>query len=242
VNYVDPYLVLVNNSTGFVWTDDDSGEDYGLPCLSSWMDVRLSEGTYTLYASTYELADEDAEESELAGFDYSFGMSDWALSKAKVASEPIPDSVPAPEALPVDNIKTGSAGDQPNVAIDSTVNSMVCNSTCIDGMFASAGISDGTITVTAGAESVVIRKGQRKAVVPVGKNTHNVSVQATSSNGETVNLSTGIDVLPAEVITQLDNAKDSGSGSSMNWLLIGALGLIVVAGAGVAVSRKKKSA
>lgn len=241
--YVDPYLVLVNNSTGYVWTDDDSGEDdYGLPCLSSWMDIFLKEGSYTLYASTYELADEDADANDLAGFDYSFGMSDWALSKAEIASDPIPDSVPAPPALPVDNVKTGSAGDQPNVAIDSTVDSMVCNSTCIDGMFAAAGITDGTITVKAGSESVVIRKGQRKAVVPVGENIHNISVQATSSNGETVNLSTGIDVLPADVITQLDDAKDSGSESSMNWMLIAAIALIVVAGAGVTVSRKKKSA
>ena len=218
--FVDPYLLLVNNQTGAHFRDNNGGGygegegGEGFACLSSYLEEFLEEGTYTLYASTYAIARNDPDETGLAGLNYSFGMSDWAMEDVKVAADPIPDSVPAPAALPVDNIKVGSSADAPSVVIASTVESMECDQTCIETLFVTAGIADGTLTVNAGAESVVIKKGQKMAEVPVGRNAQNISVQATSTSGETVNLSSGIAVLPAEVTAQLDAAINDDSGNS----------------------------
>jgi len=247
--FVDPYLLLVNNQTGEHFRDDNGGSygegAQGFACLSSYLEEFLVEGTYTLYASTYEIARNDPDESGLAGLNYSFGMSDWAMEDVKVAADPIPDSVPAPAALPVDNIKVGSSADAPSVVISSNVESMECDQTCIETLFATAGITDGTLTINAGAESVVIKKGQKMAVVPVGRNAQNISVQAKSTSGETVNLSSGIAVLPAEVTAQLDAAinDDSGSSSGSSSKLPYVLALLValLGIAAVLNERRKKS-
>ena len=218
--FVDPYLLLVNNQTGAHFRDNNGGGygegegGEGFACLSSYLEEFLEEGTYTLYASTYAIARNDPDETGLAGLNYSFGMSDWAMEDVKVAADPIPDSVPAPAALPVDNIKVGSSADAPSVVIASNVESMECDQTCIETLFVTAGINDGTLTINAGAESVVIKKGQKMAEVPVGRNAQNISVQAKSTSGETVNLSSGIAVVPAEVTAQLDAAINDDSGSS----------------------------
>ena len=243
--FVDPYLLLVNNQTGSHFRNSNGGEDEGFACLSSYLDKFLVEGTYTLYASTNAIARNRPDETGLAGLNYSFGMSDWAMEDAIVAADPIPDSVPAPAALPVDNIKVGSSADAPSVVIASTVESMECDQTCIETLFVTAGITDGTLTINAGAESVVIKKGQKKAEVPVGKNAQNISVQATSTSGETVNLSSGIAVVPAEVTAQLDAATndDSGSSSDLSSKLPYAL-VLLVALLGIAAvlnERRKKS-
>jgi hypothetical protein len=241
--FVDPYLVLVNNQTGSHFRDGNDGEYEGFACLSSYLDVFLVEGTYTLYASTYEIARNNPDETGLAGLNYSFGMSDWAMEDAVVAADPIPDSVPAPATLPVDNIKVGSSADAPSVVIASTVESMECDQTCIETLFATAGIADGTLTINAGAESVVIKKGQKKAVVPVGKNAQNISVQAKSTSGETVNLSSGITVLPAEVTAQIEAATNdesggsSGSSSKLPYVLVL---LVALLGIGAVLNERRK--
>jgi hypothetical protein len=243
--FVDPYLVLVNNQTGSHFRNGNGGEDEGFACLSSYLDEFLVEGTYTLYASTYAIARNNPDETGLAGLNYSFGMSDWAMEDAVVAADPIPDSVPAPAGLPVDNIKVGSSADAPSVVIASNVESMECDQTCIETLFATAGIADGTLTINAGAESVVIKKGQKKAVVPVGKNAQNISVQAKSTSGETVNLSSGITVLPAEVTAQIEAATNdvsggsSGSSSKLPYVLVLLVALLGIAA--VLNERRKKS-
>jgi hypothetical protein len=243
--FVDPYLVLVNNQTGSHFRNGNGGEDEGFACLSSYLDEFLVEGTYTLYASTYAIARNNPDETGLAGLNYSFGMSDWAMEDAVVAADPIPDSVPAPAGLPVDNIKVGSSADAPSVVIASNVESMECDQTCIETLFATAGIADGTLTINAGAESVVIKKGQKKAVVPVGKNAQNISVQAKSTSGETVNLSSGITVLPAEVTAQIEAATNdesggsSGSSSKLPYVLV--LLVALLGAAAVLNERRKKS-
>jgi hypothetical protein len=247
--YVDPYLVLVNTQTGAFFRDDNDGEDEGFACLSSYLDVFLEEGTYTLFASTYEIARNDPDDSGLSGFDYSFGMSEWAMEKVKVAADPIPDSVPAPAVLPVENLKIGSTADSQNIAIASTVNSMECNKACIETLFVAAGMTDGTLTINAGAESVVISQGQRKAVIPVGKKAKNISVRAKSASGEVVVLSSGIAVLPAEVTAQLEVATGStslggssnSSGTSTTTILFMVLGVLVLAGAGTTLVRRRKA-
>ena len=247
--FVDPYLLLVNNQTGAHFRNDNGGS-YGegaqdFACLSSYLEEFLVEGTYTLYASTYAIARDTPDETGLAGLNYSFGMSDWAMEDAVVAADPIPDSVPAPAALPVDNIKVGSSADAPSVVIASTVESMECDQTCIETLFVTAGITDGTLTINAGAESVVIKKGQKMAVVPVGRNAQNISVQAKSTSGETVNLSSGIAVLPAEVTAQLDAAinDDSSNSSDLSSKLPYVLALLValLGIAAVLNERRKKS-
>jgi hypothetical protein len=241
--FVDPYLVLVNNQTGSHFRNSNGGEDEGFACLSSYLDEFLVEGTYTLYASTYAIARNNPDETGLAGLNYSFGMSDWAMEDAVVAADPIPDSVPAPAGLPVDNIKVGSSADAPSVVIASNVESMECDQTCIETLFATAGIADGTLTINAGAESVVIKKGQKKAEVPVGKNAQNISVQAKSTSGETVNLSSGITVLPAEVTAQIEAATNdvsggsSGSSSKLPYVLVL---LVALLGIGAVLNERRK--
>jgi hypothetical protein len=241
--FVDPYLLLVNNQTGSHFRNGNGGEDEGFACLSSYLDKFLVEGTYTLYASTYAIARNNPDETGLAGLNYSFGMSDWAMEDAVVAADPIPDSVPAPAGLPVDNIKVGSSADAPSVVIASNVESMECDQTCIETLFATAGIADGTLTINAGAESVVIKKGQKKAEVPVGKNAQNISVQAKSTSGETVNLSSGITVLPAEVTAQIEAATNdvsggsSGSSSKLPYVLVL---LVALLGIGAVLNERRK--
>ena len=83
------------------------------------------------------------------------------------------------------------------------------------------------------------------AEVPVGKNAQNISVQATSTSGETVNLSSGIAVLPAEVTAQLDAAinddssNSSGLTSKLPYVLVLLVALLGIAA--VLNERRKKS-
>jgi LPXTG-motif cell wall-anchored protein len=133
-----------------------------------------------------------------------------------------------------------------STSVSDGVNTMVCDTSCIDAMFTNAGIADGTITISAGGDSVTMRKGQKKAMIPIGVNAEAITATVVSADGsQTVSLSSKISQIPASVQSAFESKTASGStgsGSSMNWLLIAALGLIVIAGAGVAVSRKKKSA
>lgn len=60
---------------------------------------------------------------------------------------------------------------------------MVCDASCIEGLFASAGLEDGTISISAGGESVVVRKGQGTALISIGKNASAIIARAVSADG-----------------------------------------------------------
>jgi hypothetical protein len=53
--FVDPYLVIADESENVIARNDDGGEVYGYGDLSSRLNVFLEEGTYTVLATTYEL-------------------------------------------------------------------------------------------------------------------------------------------------------------------------------------------
>ena len=91
----------------------------------------------------------------------------------------IPASVEQPKLPEAQLSVAGSAG----VSLAEGVDSMVCDASCIEGLFASAGLEDGTISMSAGGESVVVRKGQKKALIPIGENASAITARAVSADG-----------------------------------------------------------
>jgi hypothetical protein len=244
-DHVDPFLLLVNPETGAIRTADDSGEDFGLPCYSSYMRADLDEGEYVLIASNYALADNNGnyEYGEVLGpYDLEFGVSGADKPEDVVleeSSEPIPAvEIPAPPALPVGQlVEPGSKG---TVQIADGVTSMVCTSTCIDELFAAVDPSVSSLQVAIGKNTVELKRNSKKAVVAVEAGSRSVNVVAVSDTGVETKVLTGQVQIGAPEVTLGANSGDSGS--SFNWLILVIIGLIVAAGAGVVVSRRSKTA
>ena len=156
---------------------------------------------------------------------------------------PVRSANPSTVELPVSSLDQGS---QIAIAVSASVEEFVCDSVCIDTLFANAGLTDGSISISAGADAVTIQKGQNRAVIPVGKGADRISARGISADGVTVvNLGSKIAQLPPDVLAAIESKTATGTpggGSSINWLLVVAIGFIVVAGAALAVLRKKKLA
>ena len=156
---------------------------------------------------------------------------------------PVRSANPSTVELPVSSLDQGS---QIAIAVSASVEEFVCDSVCIDTLFANAGLTDGSISISAGADAVTIQKGQNRAVIPVGKGADRISARGISADGVTVvNLGSKIAQLPPDVLAAIESKTATGTpggGSSINWLLVAAIGFIVVAGVALAVLRKKKLA
>ena len=127
-----------------------------------------------------------------------------------------------------------------STAISSQVEVLLCDAACIEGMFATAGIADGTITVRAGGEEVVIRKGQSNAKIPVSAGASRISAVAKSADGSTtVNLGSNFTQLPEDIQASFESKSSSGDGSGFNMLYL--LLLIPVLGAIFVVVRRKQA-
>ena len=245
LTHVDPYIILVNKLTGAIIDSDDSGEDIGLPCYSSYLELEVDGGEYLFIATTYALAEEDGDytDGEIAGtYTLEFGVSGSEAPEEvviKESTEPAPQvEIPAPPALPVGQlVEPGSKG---TVQIADGVTSMVCTSTCIDELFAAVDPSVNTLQVAIGKNTVELKRNSKKAVVAVEAGSRSVNVVAVSDTGVETKVLTGQVQIGEPEVTLGANSGDSGS--SFNWLILVIIGLIVAAGAGVAVSRKKKSA
>jgi len=127
-----------------------------------------------------------------------------------------------------------------STAISSQMEVLLCDAACIEGMFATAGIADGTITVRAGGEEVVIRKGQSNAKIPVSAGASRISAVAKSADGSTtVNLGSNFTQLPEDIQASFESKSSSGDGSGFNVLYL--LLLIPVLGAIFVVVRRKQA-
>jgi len=192
----------------------------------------LEPGTYTLYAIGWERGERVGE------FTLKYGFGTLAESEDEVVIETQEVEVPQNSVgqnsvdLPVGSLTQNS---RVSTAISSTVEEFTCDAACIEAMFAQAGITDGTITVTAGGDSTVLRKGQKRAVIPVAKNAGEISAVATSADGSTVvQLGSGITELPVEVQASIDSKTIVGSqgptGSSKLPYLVGLIAMLLVIG------------
>ena len=244
LTYVDPYIILVNKLTGAIIYSDDSGENIGLPCYSSYLELEVDGGEYLFIATTYALADNDGDytDGEIAGtYNLEFGVSGSEVPEDVVieeSTEPAPQvEIPTPPALPVGQlVEPGSKG---TVQIADGVSSMVCNSTCIEELFAAVDPSVNTLQVAIGKNTVELKRNSKKAVVAVEAGSRSVNVVAVSDTGVETKVLTGqVQIGEPEVTV---GANQSDSGSAFNWMILVIIGLIVVAGAGVAVSRRKKT-
>ena len=116
---------------------------------------------------------------------------------------------------------------------------MVCTSTCIDELFAAVDPSVNTLQVAVGTNTVELKRNSKKAVVAVKAGSRSINVVAVSDTGvETKVLASQVQIGEPEVTI---GANQSDSCTSFNWLFLMIIGLIVAAGAGVAVSRRKKT-
>jgi hypothetical protein len=209
----------------------------------------LPEGIYQLAAWGGTPDGTDANFRLEYGFGSSIEMKEKLIDVPPLSANPSTVELPVRSAnpstveLPVSSLDQGS---QIAIAVSASVEEFVCDSVCIDTLFANAGLTDGSISISAGADAVTIQKGQNRAVIPVSKGADRISAQGISADGATVvNLGSKIAQLPPDVLAAIESKTatgTSGGGSSINWLLVAAIGFIVVAGVALAVLRKKKLA
>lgn len=247
----DPALAVLDLSNGATLaSDDDSGEDYlGLNCYSSYIDVKLEEGKYLLIVSTYEiifdgyvLNEEGSGTGSIFELKYGFVSSDGTQQEivTEPSTDPIPPvDVPPTPNLPVDQMKTGSGS---AVGIPEGVETMVCDSTCVENLFALEGVTANELAISFGGESVVVKKGSSKVRVPVSAGSRDLVVTQKASDGSPqVVASTKVVSSLQKFGTTTSSSSTSEGSSAMNIILIIAA-LVIVAGAGAVVVRKKKSA
>jgi hypothetical protein len=247
---VDPFLILVDSNNNTIASDDDSG-DTVTNYESSVLELYLEEGTYRLIATTYEIFWDDCTDCE-TNYELRYGFG-AAASKPQPevvvtpsSNNQMPTDIPEIPKLPVASLVQDSANGVVPALLDG-VTSMVCNSTCIDTLFANAGITDGSIDITIGDSTVTVKKGQKKAVIKVGARASKISVTATSADGtQKVDLSTPVASVPAAVQQAVEagqtigvSSNSSGLTSKLPYLL--ALLVVLLGAAAVVNARRKKS-
>jgi hypothetical protein len=248
--YADPYLVLLNLSNGAtIALDDDSGEEYlGLNCYSSLIDIELAEGKYLLIVSTYnivndDLLTDDPESGAGSVFELKYGFIGNDATQEQIVVEPSTDPIPPVEVppapnLPVEQLKSGSDA---SVGIPEGVETMVCDSACVEDLFALEGVTADKVTISVGGESVVVKKGDSKVRVPVSTGSRDLVVTQQSSDGSTqVVASTKVVTSLPKLDTAIASTSTSEGSSSISIILVIAA-LIVIGGAGVVVVRKKRT-
>ena len=204
--------------------------------FGSELEIFLPEGTYQLVARGEGREDMDRNFK----LEYGFG------SLLEVEAKPI-DVPPASPNSETAKLPTGSLVQDSRVStsVSAAVEEFVCDSVCIDALFVNAGLSDGSISVNAGAETVTIQRGQKRAVVPMGKGADNISAQGISADGATVvNLSSKIVELPESIQSSIESKTTSGvSEGSSNLVVLVVLGLavLILAGAAAMLIRRRQS-
>jgi len=247
------YLALLDADGEEVVSDEDSGQqttrsasngirtrvdtNYG----ASQFSIYLEEGVYTL-ALMDCCGPWEAEEPSTDVYEVKFGFGSVVASEIPkvdvVANEnpTIPASVKLAQLPDAQLSVEGSV----STSISDGVNTMLCDASCIDAMFASAGVSDGTITINAGADSVTISKGENRVKIPIGKNAEAITATVVSKDGsQVVNLSSKIAQIPANIQASFESKSSSGDGSGFNMLYL--LLLIPVLGAIFVVVRRKQA-
>jgi hypothetical protein len=205
--------------------------------INSWgqsLEIFFPEGTYTLLAWDPESKGE---------FTLKYGFASLSLSDAiEIDVKPI-DNPEIPTSSSSAGLSTNAMTSDGRIstAIASSVDELVCDTACIDDLFAKAGITEGSIAISAGNETVTVKKGQRGVLIPIDKNADKISVTATSADGtQVVNLSSQIDQLSAteqSAFESMTSASPNDSGFNLLYLLL----LIPVLGAVFFVIRRKQT-
>ena len=205
--------------------------------INSWglsLEIFFPEGTYTLVAWDPESKGE---------FTLKYGFASLSLSDAiEIDVKPI-DNPEIPTSSSSAGLSTNAMTSDGRIstAIASSVDELVCDTACIDDLFAKAGITEGSIAISAGNESVTVKKGQRGVLIPIDKNADKISVTATSADGtQVVNLSSQIDQLSASeqsAFASVTASSPNDSGFNLLYLLL----LIPVLGAVFFVIRRKQT-
>ena len=204
--------------------------------FGSEIEMFLPEGTYQMSARG------ESQDDSPASFELEYGFG----SANEIVAKPI-DAPPAPPAPSSADLPVGSLVPDSRVAtsVSTAVEEFICDSLCIEAMFTNAGLSSGSISISAGAETVVLTKGQKRAKIPVGKGADTISATATSADGATVvNLNSKIAQIPASVQASIESktgSSSSESGSNLLMLIVLGLGVLVIAGAGTTLVRRRKA-
>ena len=205
------------------------------------IEVFFAEGTYTLVAWGILLGPEETE--PMGEFTLKYGFASRSLTETiEIDVKPI-DNPEIPTSSSSADVSTGAITSDGRIstAIASSVDELVCNTACIDDLFVKAGMTDGSIAISAGSEVVTVKKGQRAVSIPLGKNTDKISVTATSADGsQVVNLSSEIDQLSASeqsAFASVTASSPNDSGFNLLYLLL----LIPVLGAVFFIIRRKQT-
>ena len=250
----DSFLVLLDSNDDEVVTDDDGGEQYSESTsngirtevwtnhYASQFSVYLEEGIYTLVVmNCCGPWQNETPSTDVYEVRFGFGSLVAAeIPKVEVVADKNPTIPASVEQVKLPDAQLSVDGSV-STAISADVNTMVCDTFCIDAMFANAGITDGTITISAGSDSITMRKGQKKALIPIGKNAEAITATVVSADGsQVVNLSSEIYQLSATE----QSAFASGTASSPNdsgFNLFYLLLLIPILGAMLFVIRRKQT-
>jgi hypothetical protein len=253
-NCVELHLVVLGGSEEEYGSRSDEYEEVTQVdgnWLESWinsygrsMEVFFPEGTYELFAWGEPASNGMDNASEPTGeFTLKYGFASLSVSDAiEIDVKPI-DNPEIPTSSSSAGLSTNAMTSDGRIstAVASSVDELVCDTACIDDLFAKAGITEGSIAISAGNESVTVKKGQRGVLIPIDKNADKISVTATSADGtQVVNLSSQIDQLSAteqSAFESMTSASPNDSGFNLLYLLL----LIPVLGAVFFVIRRKQT-
>jgi hypothetical protein len=255
---MDSYLVLLDSNDEEVFSDDDGGEQYSQSTsngirtesisnfYASQFSIYLEEGVYTLAVMDC-CGPWSADVPSTDTYEVKFGFGSVVaaeIPKVEVVADENPNIPASVEQVKLPDAQLSVDGSV-STSLSDGVNTMVCDTSCIDAMFASAGIADGTITISAGGDSVTMRKGQKKAMIPIGVNAQAITATVVSDDGsQVVNLSSKIAQIPASVQASIESktgSSSSESGPNLLMLIVLGLGVLVIAGAGTTLVRRRKA-
>jgi len=255
---MDSFLALLDSNDEEVVSDDDGGMQWSVSTSNgirtevitnyygSQFEIYLEEGVYTLAVMDC-CGPWEGESPSTDTYEVKFGFGSIVaaeIPKVEVVADESPTIPASVEQVKLPDAQLSVDGSV-STSLSDGVNTMVCDTSCIDAMFASAGIADGTITISAGGDSVTMRKGQKKAMIPIGVNAEAITATVVSADGsQTVSLSSKISQIPASVQASIESktgSSSSESGSNLLMLIVLGLGVLVIAGAGTTLVRRRKA-
>ena len=156
------------------------------------------------------------------------------------STDPIPPvEVPPTPNLPVEQLKSGSNA---SVGVPEGVETMVCDSNCVENLFALDGVTANEVAISFGGETVVVKKGASKVKVPVSAGSRDLVVTQKAADGSTQVVASTNVVTSLQKFGATTSSSSTSKDSSSTGIIVIIAALVLVAGAGAVVVRKKKSA
>jgi hypothetical protein len=146
-----------------------------------------------------------------------------------------PDTTPAATTLPAVTTEA--------IAIPQGTTELTCDANCVTNLFESFGFTDGEITLSAGADEVVVQYGDQSASVKVGTRAKEIKVSAVSASGTKADKSVGVELTKTPdapwVAPGTAAAATSTSGSSKSMYIYVLIALVILMAIGY--MRRKKA-